>query len=281
MFKRLLGLLSLILLCPIVLALAASDPNDLEGSKDPPLFNRMPGYYIYSYKELEFDRYEFQIGPHKKQVVEGHRYSLVYKPNEGIKRPSGLQIVRNYVNAVKAIGGQEIYNFEDGTCATLKVVKNGAETWAYVQASFNGIEYLLEIVEKEAMQQDVVADAASLAKSIKETGKAAIYGIYFDTGKAAIKPESEPTLQEIAKLLKADAKLKLYVVGHTDNQGGLDYNMKLSKDRADAVVKELTGKYKIAPARLAAFGVGPLSPAATNRTEAGRALNRRVELVAQ
>ena len=114
-----------------------------------------------------------------------------------------------------------------------------------------------------------------------DTGKAAVYGIYFDTGKAEIKPESEPALKEIAKLLQADPKLKLYVVGHTDNSGGLDYNMKLSKDRADAVVKALTGKYGIAASRLSAFGVGPLAPVASNQTEEGRAKNRRVELVAQ
>jgi len=279
--KRFLGMMLLaFMLCPLM-ALAASDPNDREGSKDPPLFNRMPGYFIYSYAETEFDRFEFQIGPNKKQIVEGHRYSLVYKPNDGIKKPSGLQIVRNYTNAVKAIGGQEIYNFESGTCATLKVAKNGAETWAYLEASPGGIEYVLEIIEKQAMQQDVVADAASLAQSIRDTGKAAVYGIYFDSGKAVIKPESEPTLKEIVKLLKADPKLKLYVVGHTDNVGTYDYNMKLSKDRADAVVKELVGKYGIAASRLLSCGAGPIAPAASNLTEEGRARNRRVELVAQ
>ncbi len=281
MFKRLFSLLALILLCPLAAVLAAGDPNDLEGSKDPPLFNRMPGYFIYSYKDLEFDRYEFQTGANKMQAVEGHRYSLVYKPNEGAKRYSGLQIVRNYTNAVKSIGGQEIYNYESGYCATLKIVKNGAETWAFIGANPSGIEYNLEIIEKEAMQQDIVADAASLAKSIKDTGRAAVYGIYFDTGKAVIKPESQPALNEIAKLLKTDPKLKLYVVGHTDNVGTYDYNMKLSKARADAVVKELAGKYGIAASRLMACGAGPIAPAASNLTEAGRALNRRVELVAQ
>jgi outer membrane protein OmpA-like peptidoglycan-associated protein len=131
------------------------------------------------------------------------------------------------------------------------------------------------------MNQDVVANAASLAGSIKDAGKVAIYGIYFDTAKAVIKPESEPSLKEIAKMLQTDPKLKVYIVGHTDNVGTFDSNMKLSKDRADAVVKALAGKYNIGATRLQAGGVGPLSPAASNLTEEGRAKNRRVELVAQ
>jgi OOP family OmpA-OmpF porin len=282
MLKRFLGFLALILLLwPLGITLAAGDPNDREGSKDPPLFNRMPGYFIYSYNELEFDRFEFQTGPNKKLIVEGYHYSLIYKPNEGVKRFSGLQIIRNYIHAVKAIGGQEVYNFDDGYSTTLKLAKNAKEIWAFLTASPNGIEYNLEIIEKQAMNQNIVADANSMAKSIKDTGKVAIYGIYFDSGKAVLKPESEPALQEITKLLKADPKLKLYVVGHTDNQGAYDYNIKLSKDRADAVIKALTGKYGIAASRLLACGDGPTAPVASNDTEEGRAKNRRVELVKQ
>ena len=91
-----------------------------------------------------------------------------------------------------------------------------------------------------------------MAQSIKDTGKAAIYGIYFDSGKAEIKPESEPSLQEIAKFLKMEPKMKFYVVGHTDNVGTLEFNLKLSKDRADAVVKALVGKFGIPASQLTA-----------------------------
>ncbi len=109
----------------------------------------------------------------------------------------------------------------------------------------------------------------------------ALYGIYFDTDKAELKPESEPTLVEISKLLKADAKLKLFVVGHTDNVGTFDHNLKLSQASAAAVVAALTKKHGVAAARLTPFGAGPTSPVASNAAEAGRAKNRRVELVAQ
>jgi len=110
---------------------------------------------------------------------------------------------------------------------------------------------------------------------------AAVYGIYFDTGKSEIKPESEVAIAEIAKLLRGDASLKINVVGHTDNVGGIDSNMKLSQARANAVVKILITKYGINSKRLNAYGVGPLSPVAPNKTEEGKAKNRRVELVEQ
>lgn len=96
-----------------------------------------------------------------------------------------------------------------------------------------------------------------------------------------IKPESETTLAEVAKLLETDKGLKVNVVGHTDNIGGTDYNMKLSLERANAVVQALVGKHGISAMRLKAYGVGPLTPVASNDTEEGRAKNRRVELVKQ
>lgn len=283
MLKRVLGILLLVVcVSPLSPVLAASDPNDAEGSKDPALFSRMPGFHIYNYKELDFDRFEFEVGPRKTQAVEGRHVYVDYYANEGIKVPSGLQIVRNYVNAAKAVGGTSLYAFEDGGIqyVTLKVVKNNAEVWARVEGAGNGM-YKVHIIEKQLMKQEVVANAESLAGSIRETGKAAVYGIYFDTGKAEITPASEPALVEIAKLLKADPKLKLYVVGHTDNVGLFGPNIKLSEDRAAAVVKALVGKYGIVSSRLTPFGDGPTAPVASNKSEEGRAKNRRVELVAQ
>ncbi|MGQ9777695.1 MAG: OmpA family protein, partial [Thermodesulfobacteriota bacterium] len=129
--------------------------------------------------------------------------------------------------------------------------------------------------------QEVVADAKSLMSDIQAKGSASVYGIYFDFNKADIKPGSEPAIKEIGKLLQENKSLKLYVVGHTDNVGTIDYNLKLSKARADSVVKEFTTKYKISPDRLKAYGIGQLAPVASNKTEDGRAKNRRVELVEQ
>jgi outer membrane protein OmpA-like peptidoglycan-associated protein len=269
-----------------LLALAGFTPliaqEDAEGSKDPALFTRMPGYHIYRYDDVQFDKYEFRISDNKTQTVEGHHLFILYDLNNNVQVPSPLQTVRNYTNAIKKVGGQLIYEFEDGGIqnVVLKLVKNGQEVWAHVVASANG-QYSINLIEKQLMNQDVIADANSMANTIKESGKVAVYGIYFDTGKSTLKPESQATLQEIAKLLKADPALKLYVVGHTDNTGLFDANMKLSMDRALAVVNSLITQFTISSSRLKACGNGPTSPVASNDTEEGKALNRRVELVKQ
>jgi len=123
-------------------------------------------------------------------------------------------------------------------------------------------------------------DAAAMAKGLGDTGHIALYGIYFDTDKAVVKPESRPTLEQIAKLLASQPQLGVYVVGHTDSQGAADYNLDLSRRRAEAVAAELVKNFRIAPTRLKTAGVGLLAPVGSNASEAGRALNRRVELVA-
>jgi len=255
---------------------------DFEGSKDPALFTRMPGYYIYQYDDFEFNKYDFQIDGDKTQPVEGHYLSIYYYPKENTQPPSPLQVVRNYTNAIKKAGGQLVYEFEDGGYQNviLKLEKNGRETWAHITAAENDF-YTVFIVEKESMKQDVIADASSMQGAIKETGKVALYGIYFDVAKAVLKAESQPSMQEIAKLLKDNPSLKVFVVGHTDNSGSFDANMKLSVDRATAVVNELVTKYSVNSASLKACGAGAISPVASNDTEEGKALNRRVELVKQ
>jgi len=261
---------------------AASDPNDKEGSKDPAIFSRMPGFYIYRDDEREFDRYQFPVGPDKKESVEGRYSFIIYYAKEGMTRPSGLQITRNYVNAAKGLGGEQIYEFDDGGVffSVIKIIKGDVEIWAEVGASGSD-QYQISIIEKQLMKQDVVANADALTISIKETGRVAVYGIYFDTDKAELKPESGPALAEIVKMLTSDAKLKLYVVGHTDNVGQFAHNVKLSQDRAGSVVNALVSKHGIVATRLTPFGDGPTAPIASNQNEAGRAKNRRVELVAQ
>ena len=142
--------------------------------------------------------------------------------------------------------------------------------------------YMIDIIEETKMEDDLIKiNADEMLKGIKADGKIALYGIFFDFDKAEVKPDSEPTLNEIANLLKKDTKLNLYVVGHTDNKGKFDYNVDLSKRRAAAVVKKLTTKYGVSSTRLSPDGVGPLAPVSTNESEDGRKLNRRVELVAK
>jgi len=138
------------------------------------------------------------------------------------------------------------------------------------------------IVESKSMEKGLVTVAANaLDQSLMSTGKAVIYGIYFDFDKADVKPESAPQLEQIARLLADHAELKLMITGHTDNQGAADYNQKLSQRRADAIVAALTGNYAVTASRLHAQGLGASSPVASNDNDDGRAKNRRVELIKQ
>jgi OOP family OmpA-OmpF porin len=146
---------------------------------------------------------------------------------------------------------------------------------------FEGGVYL-EIVEGKPMETGKVAaslNAADMAKGIANEGKVAVYGVYFDTGKAEVKPESKPALAEMAKMLQQEPKLKVFVVGHTDNQGELAQNVALSQKRAEAVARALAEGYKIDAKRLSPKGAASWAPLASNREEGGRQKNRRVELV--
>jgi outer membrane protein OmpA-like peptidoglycan-associated protein len=144
-----------------------------------------------------------------------------------------------------------------------------------------GPTVFLRIVELKAMDAGrvVFVDADAMQSAIAASGRVALYGIFFDTNRDTLKPDSRPTLEQIALLLKANPGIKLIVAGHTDNQGGFDYNVELSRRRAAAVVNALVAEYAILRDRLTPFGAGMAAPAATNTTEDGRAKNRRVELV--
>lgn len=138
----------------------------------------------------------------------------------------------------------------------------------------------VDVIETKPMQAKmVVVKAEEIARELETSGRIALYGIYFDTDKTEIKPESKPALEEMAKMLKSSPELRVLIVGHTDSTGDMTYNMGLSKRRAESVVKYLKDHYNIAGARLIPAGVGMLAPVATNRTEEGRAKNRRVEMV--
>lgn len=142
----------------------------------------------------------------------------------------------------------------------------------------------VDVVEVKPQETGIVViKADEMASQIGAQGRVALYGIHFATDSAALEPESEsvPTLEQIAKLLKDNPDMKLLVVGHTDNQGGFDYNIELSQQRAASVVKALTTDYGIAADRLKPWGVGYTAPTASNADDAGRAKNRRVELVEQ
>jgi OmpA-OmpF porin, OOP family len=283
--------------------------QDVAGSKDHPLISRYPGSTINEYRQKAFDEYELPLSPvadgkyAKTQHVEGKVTAIYYTTPEG---RSALEVSRNYESALKDAGFQTLFscaktcgdappmgsvpldeccgNYGNARYLAAKLSRDSGDAYValWVYDGGSDIKTFLAVVEVKPMEAGLVTvNAASLASDISRTGHASVYGIYFDTAKADVKPESDATLKEIAKLLQQDPKLKLYVVGHTDNVGTLASNVDLSKRRGDAVVKVLTTTYNVAALRLASEGDGPTAPVASNDSEEGRAKNRRVELVKQ
>lgn len=219
----------------------------------------------------------------------------------GATHGGGEQGLMNYLFPKSAVSAEGFSNaacavdmeLADLRYAVMKFSANGRDTHVavlaytakdsmYCKALNERTVAVVATLEAKAREQKMVTlKASEMAQAIASGGKVALYGIYFDFDKAALKPESQPQLAEIAGLLKADGALQLVVAGHTDNQGGAAYNLDLSKKRADAVVAALVSDYGVAPQRLLAQGMGSAAPVASNDDEAGRAKNRRVELVKQ
>ncbi|RLQ87265.1 OmpA family protein [Notoacmeibacter ruber] len=159
--------------------------------------------------------------------------------------------------------------------------KDGQETVFTLIMSSQARIYMMEEATSAAMEEDTVSiSEESLTADIEEAGKAILYGVKFDTGSATIRPSSAASMDIIAKVLAARPG-KFYVVGHTDDTGSFDMNMSLSADRSASIVRALIEQYGVEADRLRSGGVGPLAPLASNENEAGRQLNRRVELVEQ
>jgi OmpA-OmpF porin, OOP family len=261
----------------LLLSGAALAQEDTPGGRDYPLFSRWPGYYMDSYKHEMFDVFTYRLKD-AEEAVEGQCFKLSYCYKRGVEGASELEIIRNYENAIRKAGGTVLYT-EGKSFATGKIVKEGKEIWVQVLPWNGGDCFTLDITERQAMEQTIQANAASWRSDITATGHAAVYGIYFDTDKAVIKPESEPALAEMAKLLMDNPSLNVFIVGHTDSTGAFEHNMTLSMDRATAVVDALVSGHGIAGARLKPYGVASLAPVVSNATEDGKAKNRRVELV--
>ncbi len=125
----------------------------------------------------------------------------------------------------------------------------------------------------------VAAGGRDLYSTLDAEGRVATRGIQFDTGSAEIRPESTPTLQDVARMLENHPNLRLTIEGHTDATGSESANQSLSQKRAVAVMQYLTSEHEIAASRLTAVGKGESNPVASNDTAEGRQSNRRVELV--
>jgi len=270
---------ALLVLVMIVTAVSVSHvgytQEDREGCEDHPLLNRLKGFYIEGCKDEAFSSYKFNT-PEGRKPVEGHLISISYKRPNSAPEMSGLEMIRNYTNAITAIGGTVVY--QGKYSASMKVVVDDREVWVEV-SPYGKRAYRLDFVEKQMMAQQVVADADALLADLDRAGHAVLRGVFFDTDKAVVKPESETALTEIAKFLKDNPEMTAFIVGHTDMTGNFEHNIDLSNRRAAAVVEALVANHGVSAERLTPRGVGPLAPVASNDTEAGRALNRRVEIV--
>ena len=274
--------LGLLLLIPAPPALCQ---EDVEGGTDVPYFTRMPNFFIESNDNKDFDRYTLYDGK-KIVAVEGRIYQTTYRlKSDAPNPPSDLQIRRNYMNAIKSKGGtvlaeaavSDYGDDRDGyTIVTGRFLKDGKEIWVEV-FPWGGDWLRITVVEKQAMKQEVTA--TDMLDAINRDGFIAL-DIHFDTGKSVIKDESKPIVEQIIVLMKDNPALSLSVEGHTDNVGDAKSNKTLSEQRAKAVADAIVAA-GIASSRLKAVGFGQEKPVADNRTEEGRAKNRRVELVKQ
>jgi len=259
---------------------------DVRGAKDHPLLTRYPNSYVTEFAK-NFNSVEFAVGTGadgqpKRQAVEGNATVLTYFHKNAQKQPSALELIRNYQNAIKSIGGEVVYERlpkdGDGGETTLKVATGGKDVWVLVEPGIFSAptqSYKLAIVEVAAMQQ--VVSANKLLDELNKNGFIALY-INFDTNKAELKADGQATVKEIVAMLKAAPAMKISVEGHTDNVGAAAANKSLSENRARSVMTAVVAG-GIAANRLSAAGFGADKPIADNRSEDGRAKNRRVELV--
>lgn len=280
----------------VLSVLCLQAPARADEVPEHPVVKHYPGATIEEGQFHDFDAIEvvtgYTAGPEPSvsvESIEGRIWKFQYDndPKSGV-----LKIVRNYENALKQIGfttivvtkGDKVdipsvgqgdvfgaFRLEkDGVpkiYVNVKAVTDTTYVWSHVL-----------IVEPTAMEQEYVAGAGELYDGLKKSGRIAVYGITFDTGKALLQPASEKVLEEVRKLLDEHADLKLRIEGHTDNVGSAASNQTLSMARA-AAVKTWLVEQGIEDGRLNSAGFGDTKPVAPNDSEDGRAKNRRVELV--
>ncbi len=288
----------LLALCTLLLSsitLAEWNEPNVAGAKEHPLLKFYPESSVYEYDYKEFDSAPIIVSytkgaeePAKVEAIEGKvtKYSYYHKPNT-----SALEIVRQYEGALQKVGfvtiiaGKEIPGTDCNTGETIgsfRLDKNGKPAaYVMVHGGLNDSpQSTVVIVEVKQMEQKLEADAGAMFDELTKSGRVSVYGINFERSKALITPDSEKVLGEVKKLIAAHPELKLKVEGHTDNVGDPKANQKLSEERA-AAVKDWLVKNGAKGENLSTAGFGSSKPLGENNTEAGKAKNRRVELVKQ
>ena len=284
-----------------------------ERQQDHPMIARYPGAELTRSRHVEYEKILLPLGKVNSDGIASEEMDLIgdlHQFTYETRNVSTLKVYRNYLQAVKELGFFINYSCELDACgneresvelaerlAVAGDVQNyfrksyyfvatqntpqGRVVVAFYFGGFEGDVWVQQaMVEEKGAATDLVrVDADQLYQDIQNTGKALVYGIYFDTDSANVKDNSAEALKAISDLLASHPELDLYVVGHTDDTGDGGYNLNLSSRRAASVVGSLTKTYSVGSDRLKPAGVGPYAPVAGNESEADRALNRRVELV--
>lgn len=280
-----------------------ANAQDIEGSQDHPITGRYEGSEITGYDHKDFDVFKLSEGD-ELSTTEGIVTQVAYRLPEGVSIAAAS---RNFEKRITEQGFEKTYTcvaraaespcmrdlsylvtrlpeprmVVDAFTYQYDVFRAGGTTITVLTSINNSRVYVqASIVEGDELEFNMI-DAKQIADGLLSDGKVALYGILFDTDSARIKPESAETLAALAQFLSESAETGILIVGHTDNQGALDYNKDLSKRRAEAVRDHLINTFTIAPDRLYADGVGFLAPVAPNATAEERALNRRVEVIAR
>jgi OmpA-OmpF porin, OOP family len=266
--------------------------QDREGSKDHPLFSRYKNLEISDYSVKSFDRYEHgpvycEPSPCKTNVVKDSNFIAEGKITQiryvspGFAAISLLEALRNYEAAVKQLGGVRLTTNNRAdvnhifSIPSKKDDPKSPPIYLHLNMTVGGDGYRLAVIEPAVMEQTVTA--GELGKELKAKGFITLY-VNFATAKSDLPDDAKPTIRELAKLLETNPKLKLSVEGHTDNVGNAKDNQTLSDKRSQSIVNALVTA-GVNKARLQAAGKGQSTPISDNRTEEGRAKNRRVELV--
>ena len=295
--------------------LFAQRTTDIEGGKDYSMVSRFKGSVIEWYQIRNFDRY-FILSLKDNKIsnyeIDGKITRIQYSVG---KEHSVFEIFKSYENSLKNSEFEVLITLNDKNCGVnlqeqlyneefnglnklpRKALSPGDDEFYYLAAKKNidnkdvfivvytafergDLLVTFDAIEVQAMDKGLVS-VKDLETDLSKNGHIAIYDIHFDMGKSNINPNSGSALKNISKYLNAHQDKKYIIVGHTDNTGDFETNIKLSKERAEAVINELVSKYSVKPEQLIAYGDGQTAPVATNSTKEGRAKNRRVEIVEQ
>ncbi|MCD4794351.1 MAG: OmpA family protein [Bacteroidales bacterium] len=297
----------------MVTMLIAFTSVNLFAQKTKDIISIYPGSHVAYDDDLGYDEFYVCTGKTsddkiKIDTIEGYiHHRFCYFP----KGCSCLQIIRNYEEVISKYGGSVLHSANTKECIKSFLKKGNPnrtsrnfeyqffrdQAFKYFSAKIpsDTLDYYVMIViancagkpvyslvtvKTKPMEMGMIS-VENIHDGMSTKGHIAVYDILFDTGKSEIMDESADALKNIAEYLNAHSDKKYFIVGHTDNVGDFEANIKLSTERANAVVNELIIKYSVKKEQLKPYGVGPVSPVALNSTDKGKAKNRRVEIVEQ